>query len=102
MEDTISRNEHEEFARRIDEENRRQNHRIEALEATVRQISDLTVTVKELATNMKNMMEEQQKQGKRLETIEGRDGEMWRSVVSHIIMLLVGAVAAFFFTKAGL
>lgn len=102
MEDAISRNEHEEFARRIDEENRRQNHRIEALEATVRQISDLTVTVKELATNMKNMMEEQQKQGKRLETIEGRDGEMWRSVVSHIVMLVVGAVAAFIFAKAGL
>lgn len=102
MEETISRKEHEEFARRIDGENTRQNHRIENLENTVRQISDLTVTVKELAVNMKNMMEEQKKQGKRLEVIEGRDGEMWRSVISHIIMLLVGAAAAFFFAKVGL
>ena len=56
MEETISRKEHEEFAKRIDEENHRQNRRIDALEETVRQISDLTATVKELAVNMKNML----------------------------------------------
>lgn len=60
MEETISRKEHEEFAKRIDEENHRQNRRIEALEETVRQISDLTSTVKELAVNMKNMLTEQE------------------------------------------
>lgn len=60
MEETISRKEHEEFAKRIDEENHRQNRRIEALEETVRQISDLTSTVKELSVNMKNMLTEQE------------------------------------------
>lgn len=60
MEETISRKEHEEFAKRIDEENHRQNRRIEVLEETVRQISDLTSTVKELAVNMKNMLTEQE------------------------------------------
>lgn len=38
MEETISRKEHEEFAKRIDEENHRQNRRIEALEKKVAEL----------------------------------------------------------------
>lgn len=102
MEETISRKEHEEFARRIDEENHRQNSRLNALEETVRQISDLTASVKELAVNMNNMMTEQQKQGKRLEKIEGKDGEMWRTVVTHILTAIIGGVIAFVFTQIGM
>ena len=93
---------HNEFARRIDEENNRQNHRIENLESTVHQISELTSTVKELAVNMGNMVKEQEKQGKRLEVLEGRDGEKWRTVISHIITLLVGAGVSFFLSQIGL
>lgn len=92
---------HNEFARRIDEENNRQNHRIEALESTVRQISELTTSVKTLAVNMENMLAEQKKQGERLEVLEGRDGEKWRMIVSHIITLIVGAVAAYVFAGLG-
>jgi chromosome segregation ATPase len=102
MEDMISRKEHEEFSRRIDEENSRQNHRIEELEESVRQISELTATIRELAVNMKNMMEEQTRQGKRLEVIESRDGEKWRTVVSYVITAVVGAVAAYFLARFGM
>lgn len=102
MEETISRKEHEEFAKRIDEENNRQNHRIETLENTVRQISELTATVKELAVNMKNMLTEQEKQGERLTKIEGKDGEMWRTVVSYILTAVIGGVIAFIFAKIGM
>ncbi len=93
---------HNEFARRIDDENHRQNRRIEALEGTVHQISELTTSVKELAVNMGNMVKEQEKQGKRLEALEGRDGEMWRKVVAYIVTAVVGIVLGFLFTKIGL
>lgn len=102
MEDAITRKEHEEFAKRIDEENHRQNRRIEALEETVRHISDLTATVKELAVNMKNMLTEQEKQGDRLAKIEGKDGEMWRTIVTHILTAVVGGIVAFVFAKFGM
>lgn len=102
MEEAISRKEHEEFAKRIDEENCRQNHRIEALEETVRQISDLTATVKELAVNMKNMLTEQEKQGIRLAKMESKDGEMWRTALTHILTAVIGGVIAFIFAKIGM
>lgn len=48
----ISRNEHNAFASDVDHEQTRQNKRIEALEVTVRQINDLTLSVQKLAINM--------------------------------------------------
>lgn len=98
----ISRAEHEEFARRQDEENKRQNKRIDLLEENVQKMSALTTSVEKLATNMESMLKEQEKQGKRLEMLEGRDGEMWRKVVGHIATVIVGLVVGFIFTRIGM
>lgn len=102
MEDAITRREHDEFAKRIEEENDRQNKRIDLLEKACTQISDLTSSVKVLATNMETMLAEQEKQGERLSKIESKDGEMWRTVVTHILTALVGGVIAYMFTQLGM
>lgn len=103
MEDTpISRREHDEFARRQDEENKRQNRRIDALEVTVREIGTLTTSVAKLAASMESMLKEQERQGERLETLEGRDGEMWRKVTGYIITAVLGIVLGFIFTRIGM
>lgn len=102
MDGTITRAEHEEFCRRIDEENRRQNRRIELLEENAQRIGALTASVERLATSMENMLKEQERQGKRLETLENRDGEMWRKVVGYAATFVVGAVLAFLLGQAGL
>ena len=81
----ISRAEHEEFSRRLAEENKRQDKRIEMLEENVRE-----------------MVKEQEKQGKRLEVLEGRDGEMWRKVVGYIITAVIGIVIGFVFHQVGM
>lgn len=99
--DFISRKEHEEFARRQDEENKRQNRRIDLLEQNVEKMGELTTSVEKLATNMESMLKEQEKQGERLETLESRDGEMWRKVVSHVVTAVVGAVVCYLLMQAG-
>lgn len=48
MENGISREEHEEFMRRMEDEHKRINHRVGELEETVRQIGALTASVKKL------------------------------------------------------
>ena len=99
MDDVITRAEHDEFARRQDEENKRQNRRIDLLEQNVEKMGALTTSVERLATNMESMLKEQEKQGKRLETLEGRDGEMWRKVVGYIVTAVVGIILGFVFTQ---
>lgn len=102
MDDYINRKEHEEFARRQDEENKRQNRRIDLLEQSVEKMGALTTSVEKLATNMESMLKEQEKQGERLGTLESRDGEMWRKVVSHVVTAVVGAVVCYLLMQVGI
>lgn len=81
---------HKEFAEKIEAENNRQNHRIENLEAEIKQISELVTSVKILAVNMEGMKTELEKQGKRLEAIEEKPAKRWEAVVSGIIAGVVG------------
>ncbi|WP_366914191.1 hypothetical protein, partial [uncultured Clostridium sp.] len=101
--------EHEEFRRsmeaenqRLEDENKRQNHRLEALEETVKQVAAISTSVEKLALNMENMLKEQVNQGKRLETLEGRDGEMWRKVVGYVATAIAGIVVGYIFKQLGM
>lgn len=102
MEDAISRSEHEEFAKRIEERDKRQDRRIELLEENTRQIGALTVSVEKLAQSIEVMCKEQEQQGTRLQALEGRDGEMWRKVVGYVVTAILGILIGFVFTQIGL
>ena len=102
MDGNISRNEHEEFRRRLDEENARQNRRIELLEENVEKIGTLATSVEKLALNMEGMLKEQEKQSKRLDDIEQRDGKMWRKAVGYVLTAVLGIVVGFIFKQLGM
>ena len=107
MDTPISRAEHEEFARRIEEEHKRQNRRLEMVEDSIsqiitRQISTLTGMIEKTAISVENLLREQEKQEARLDALEGRDGEMWRKVVGYIITAAVGILVGFLFRQIGI
>lgn len=87
---------------RLEDENNRQNHRIEAVEKTTQLIASLAASVEKLAANMESMAKEQEKQGKRLETLESRDGEMWRKAAGYVITAMIGIVVGFVFKQIGM
>lgn len=98
----ITRAEHEEFVRRMEEEHKRQNKRLDLLEKQTEQITDIAMSIKELAISVKHMAEEQREQGNRLEKLEGRDGEMWRKVVGYVITAVIGILIGFVFRQIGM
>ena len=102
MDNPITRAEHEEFRRRLEEENRRQDKRIELLEDNIRELNSLTASVGKLATSIESMVKEQEKQGKRLETLEDRDGAMWRKIVAYGATELVGIFIGYIAQQLGL
>ena len=67
MDQPITRAEHEEFKRRLEEENARQDRRIALLEESVSKMGALSTSVEKLALSMESMVREQEKQGKRLD-----------------------------------
>ena len=102
MDTPITRAEHEEFRRRLEEENRRQDKRIELLEENTKRIETLNGTIGKLAANMEGMLKEQLRQGQRLELLESRDGELWRKVVSYAVIAIVGIVIGFVAKQLGM
>lgn len=102
MDTPITRAEHEEFRRRMEEEHSRQNKRLENLEKDMDDMKKINTSIETLAVNMKNMLDEQVRQGERLEVLESRDGEMWRKVTGYIITAVIGIVLGFLFTHIGI
>lgn len=101
MDNSISRAEHEEFRRRMEEEHGRINKRLELLEESIDRLHVLNTSIEKLAVNMESMLKEQVQQGQRLEVLEKRDGEMWRKVVGYIITAVIGGIIGYIFNMIG-
>jgi hypothetical protein len=96
-EEFITRDEHEEFCRRmesenkrLEDENNRQNQRIKNLEKSTEQVQLIISSVEKLAMSVDNMAKELGKQGERLEALEEVPGKNWDTLKTGIL----GAVAA--------
>ena len=98
----LLRVEHEEFAKRMEEEHIRQNHRISELEERFKKNESLTIAVEKLAFSVESMVKEQKKHGERLEELEAKDGEMWRKAVGYVVTVIIGIVIGFIFKQIGM
>jgi len=58
--------------------------------------------VQKLAINMEHMLVNQTEQSKRLEELENRDGEKWRSISMYVLTVVVGAVLGFALQQVGI
>ena len=72
--------------------------KVKALEEEIRK---LTVSVERLTITLSNVVKEQDSQEKRLDLIEQKDGEMWRTFVKYVITAVVGVVVGFVMRNVG-
>lgn len=98
----ITRAEHNEFVKRIEEHDERQDARIKGLETDVGILKDMSSSIKQMASSMEQMLEEQKSQGERLSHLENKDGENWRNLMKYIGSALVGGIIAYLLKVAGL
>ena len=93
---------HQEYARRMEDEHKRQNQRILDLETKVEDIGSLTSSVASLAKSMEHMAKTQEKQGKRLEALEQKPAKRWESFADKVIWAVAAALIAFVLSYLGL
>ena len=86
----------------MEEENHRQNKRIGDLEESTKQINALTVSIEKLAQSVESMVREQETQGKRLVSLESKDGEMWRKIIGYVVTAVIGIAIGFVFKQIGM
>lgn len=97
MDDFITRAEHAEFVKRMEEENKRQNNRITSAENSLDVCKELASSVERLAENMASMKEELANQGTRLQTLEKKPGDRWETVLKTALTTIVSSLAAMVF-----
>ena len=102
MDGYVTRLEYEEHNKRMEDEHKRINARLKGLEEESETNNKLLVSIEKMAVNMENMQEEQKDQGKRLEVLENRDGDMWRKVAGYIITAVIGIVVGYIFKQLGM
>ena len=95
MDSYVMRGEYEEHARRVDEEQRRQDKRIELVEDNLRQMQTLTLSVEKLAISMENMAKEQKKQGEQIEALEEVPKKNWDTLKYGILGALATALGGY-------
>lgn len=82
----------------LEHETKSAKHRLDDLEIQSQAIQDLAMSVKEMSINMSSMLEEQKRQGERLNTLEKEPADNWknmkRTIITSIVSALGGALAA--------
>lgn len=68
-------------------------HRMDDQEEQAKTLNDLAVSVRELAVNMRNMIDEQRRAGKRLDKLEQEPANNWRSLKKTLLTALVSAIS---------
>lgn len=75
--------------------------RINKVEAITEEIRNLTLSVERLTLTLGNVVKEQESQENRIEIIEAKDGEMWRTFVKYVITAVVGVIVGFVMRHVG-
>lgn len=105
----ITKEAHDEFARRMEAENKRlsdedkrQNARIDALEENVKEIHGLTLSVERMAANMENMLaaiERQgnliEKQSERVDKMEKEPANDYKQIKAVVITAIITLIVSF-------
>ena len=86
----------------VDDENGRQNHRIDKLEGALEKLNELASSVQVMAQNIATMTQEIKRQSDRLEEIEKEPGEKWRKLTWLIVTAVAGGLAGWILSRLGL
>ena len=93
MDTPITRAEHEEFKKRLDDENKRLSRRIDDLKSTLDKYIDLAVSVNTLANSLKALTDEVGKQNDRIVELENKPAENWNAIIRSILTGIGSAIA---------
>lgn len=84
--------EHKEYAKRMEDEHYRQNKRIEILEENYKQLTELTMSVREQTMIINTMSQEIKRQGEQISKIVNEPANRWQRIKDKAIDTVVGVI----------
>lgn len=86
----------------VEDRSKSNTKRLDALEPKVEDIHNLTISVKELATETRLMREDMNKMDKRVIAIEERPNKRMDQIIGYILSALIGGLIGYVLLKLGL
>lgn len=102
MDEVLTQKEHQEFVKRMESAHSRYDKRLEQAENAINEIRSVQSDIKTINLNIERILETLSKQETRLDTIEERDGDMWRTVVKYAATAIVSVLVGYAFAQIGM
>lgn len=102
MDQYWTRNEQEQYTQRMEDEHHRQNKRIENLEKNYEQLTELTISVRDMTKTIGTMSEDIKAQGEQISKIISEPADRWQRVkekaLDTVVGIIVGALVVALFS----
>lgn len=92
MDDYITRREHDEFVKRMEDEHERISKRLTNHDKATKELQQLVNAVGKMAVNMENMLTEIQSQGVRLKNLEEYENKTWNTIKNGVYNAIGAAI----------
>ena len=87
---------------RMEENQKNILKRVDNLENKIQDICDITISIKELTMEIKEMREDANDIKKRVDVLEEMPKKKWNNMVNQIISMLVAGMVGYFLSKIGM
>lgn len=100
-ENYITRPEHEEFKKRLEDEESRQNRRLEVIENRVDKLIDMQASLAVMQAGIDSISQEVKRIGAEVDSIKQEPADKWKKAVWIVVSVFLTAVITFFLTNLG-
>ncbi len=87
---------------RIEENNKNSIKRLDNLEKKIQDISNNTISIKEVAIEVRQMREELSKVEYKVNGLEQKPKKRWDNMINQIISLIVAGIVGYFLSRFGM
>lgn len=96
MEDYITRPEHEEFKKRLENEESRQNKRLDIMETRIDKLTEMQTALAVMQADISSISQDVKKIGEEVDSIQQEPADKWKKAVWIVITVIITAVVTYF------
>lgn len=101
MDDYITRPEHEEFKKRMEDEESRQNRRLEVMENRVDKLIDMQASLAVMQAGIDSISGAVKRIGEEVDALKSEPANKWNKAVWIVFTVIITAAVTYFLSRMG-
>ena len=101
MDDYITRPEHEEFKKRLEDEESRQNRRLDAMETRVDKLIDMQASLAVMQAGIDSINASVKRIGEEVDEWKSEPADKWKKATWIVVTVVLTAAATFILSRLG-